>query len=374
MSRKICRARNRFSRRLRGGVARAAIATAALGAICAAVAAGCGDPPGNTVIIYTSVDQQFAQRILGEFEKQTGIRVEAVFDTEAGKTTGLVRRLLREVERPRCDVWWSSEPFGTIELARAGVLAAYESPRAADIPEEWKDAGHLWTGLAARARVIAYNTQRVKAGELPRTWREFGSDKWASRAAMANPQFGTTRGHVAAMFAQWGPEAASAFLTRLHEAGTRITDGNSMALQAVASGAADICMTDTDDVWVFQRRGEPLAMVYPAMAAAESGDGGTSEDTAASGPSAGHTLWVPCTVALVQGAPNEAAAKRLIDYLVSAEVEQALAGSDSRNVPVRGGLRAKLDFETPAPVAPPFDRIVDAMPKAMRAAQEILLR
>lgn len=336
---------------------RARFATAASGVVCAALAAGCRDEPRPTVIIYTSVDQQFAQAILRDFEKQTGIRVDAVFDTEAGKTTGLVRRLQREVERPRCDVWWSSEPFGTIELARAGVLAPYDSPAAGDIPAEWRDAGRLWTGLAARARVLAYNTQRVKVEELPRAWREFASDKWASRAALANPQFGTTRGHVAAMFAQWGTPEATAFLAALHDAAALVTDGNSMALQAVASGGADVCMTDTDDVWVFQRRGDPVAMIYPSMQSAD-----------------GSTLWVPCTVAMVKGSPNEAAARRLIDFLVSAEVEQALAASDSRNVPVREALRAELDFETPAPAPPPFEKIAEAMPEAMRVARDILLK
>jgi iron(III) transport system substrate-binding protein len=255
-------------------------------------------------------------------------------------------------------VWWSSEPFGTIELARAGVLAPCESPAAADIPAEWKDARRRWTGLAARARVIAYNTQRVRPDELPSTWRDFASENWASRATLANPQFGTTRGHVAAMFASWGATEATAFLTELHEAGTRIADGNSMALQAVASGGADLCMTDTDDVWVFQQRGAPVEMIYPSMTADPQGP----------------TLWIPCTVALVKGAPNEETARRLIDYLVSAEVEQALAASDSRNVPVRGALRAKLRFETPEPVAPRFEKIVDAMPDAMLAARELLLR
>lgn len=315
---------------------------------------GCEQPP--SVVLYTSVDQQFAQHILQLFEQRTGIHVETAFDTEAGKTTGHLRRLQREKARPRCDVWWSSEVFATIELARGGVLEAYVSPGAADIPVAWKDRQGRWTALAARARVLAFNTKRVSKSDLPTTWRDLADPKWAARLAVANPQFGTTRGHLAAMFAYWGNDAGRAFLQTLRDANAALVDGNSQAVRLVAGGRADICMTDTDDVWVAQRRNEPIDLVYPRLAA--------------DAP----VVWIPCSVARVRGGPNPEAARRLIDFLVSAEVERALAESDSRNVPVRAALRKELELTGPAPQAIDFERVADALPVAMRAARDILLR
>lgn len=331
--------------------------------------AGCQREPA--VVIYTSVDQQFAQHVLAEFTRRSGIRVDAVYDSEAGKTTGLVRRLEREARRPRCDVWWSSEIFGTIALARAGVLTPFVSDSAADIPREWKDAAGLWTAGAARCRVLAYNTQRVTPAELPLTWRELLEGEWAARLAIANPQFGTTRGHVAAMFAYWGAPAGRAALQNLRDRGARIADGNGPAVQLVAAGVVDVCLTDTDDVWVAQQRGLPVNMVYPRL----------DRDLP--------PMWIPCTVALVKGAPNREAAGKLIDFLVSAEVEKLLAASDSRNVPVRGqsdeGTKGRRDEggqgrreaganDDPAPEPLDWGRIADALEPAMEAAREILLR
>src|SRR5689334_3815684 len=63
----------------------------------------------ESVIIYTSQDQEFAEPILNEFTKQTGIKVRAVYDSEAVKTVGLAQRLLAEANHPQCDVWWSNE-------------------------------------------------------------------------------------------------------------------------------------------------------------------------------------------------------------------------------------------------------------------------
>jgi iron(III) transport system substrate-binding protein len=59
------------------------------------------------VIIYAAQDQQFAEPILKQFEKQTGIKVRAIYDSEAVKTVALANRLLAEAGHPRCDLWRS---------------------------------------------------------------------------------------------------------------------------------------------------------------------------------------------------------------------------------------------------------------------------
>ncbi|MGD8451894.1 MAG: extracellular solute-binding protein [Phycisphaerae bacterium] len=323
--------------------------------------AGCrpaseGASAAKSVVLYTSVDERFARETLEAFEKQTGIHVDLLTDSEAGKTTGLLRRLVREAERPRCDVWWSSEVFGTIELARQGVFTPYRSPAAADVPAAWKDPQDLWTGVAARARVLAFHRGKVRREELPGTWLELGEPAWAARLAIANPEFGTTRGHVAALLATHGSEAFDKFLQGLHDAGARIADGNAHAVRLVASGAADVCLTDTDDVWVAQGRSEPIDLVYPRLTA--------------DGP----IMWIPCSVALVRGGPNAVGGRKLIDFLVSAAAERALAESESRNVPVRPALREELGMSGPAPEPVDFNAVADALPEAMRKAGDILLK
>lgn len=309
---------------------------------------------GPQVVVYTSVDQEFARKILADFERQTGLRVAAVYDSEAGKTTGFLRRLQREQAAPRCDVWWSSEVFGTIELARAGVLASYHSPAAADIPPGWRDPAGRWAGVAARCRVLVHPTAGAGA-RLPENWRELAQRVREQRLVIANPLFGTTRGHVAAMFAYWGADPARAFLRSLREAETPLADGNAQCVALVAGGAADWGLTDTDDVWVAQQRGQAVAAAYLPL------DQGLPP------------VWIPCTAALVQGGPNPAGGRRLIDFLLSPETERALAGSDSRNVPVRPALRGELRVQGPAPEPLDFERIAAELPAAGAAVTDILV-
>ncbi|MDX2199152.1 MAG: extracellular solute-binding protein [Phycisphaerae bacterium] len=321
----------------------------------------CNASPPESVVVYTSIDQPFAERILADFTQRTGIRVDAVFDSEAGKTTGLVRRLIHEAAAPRCAVWWSSEVFGTIELARAGVLSPYESPAAADIPREWKDPQQRWTGVAARLRVIAYDPKRVVASDLPESWLDAAPIAALTAKqlplAIANPQFGTTRGHIAALWAFGGEETARKLVQVLREQRTIIADGNSHAIRLVEQGGAAWCWTDTDDYVAARSRGAALELFVPTIRAG------------------GPPMAIPCSVALVRGAPNEANAKKLIDFLVSAAAEEALAKSDSANIPVRAALRERLS--SPFKVAPQpldWDRISDAILPAMKFAREELLR
>ena len=117
----------------------------------------------NSVVIYCSVDVAFAEPILDEFQRRTGITVHHIFDTEAGKTTGLVNRLSAEKARPRADVWWSSEIFGTIQLAERGILAPYKSPVASDIPDAYRDPAGHWTshGTSLRSSTLPRTGEMV---------------------------------------------------------------------------------------------------------------------------------------------------------------------------------------------------------------------
>ncbi len=329
------------------------VVTVLLLAVLAVV--GC-ESKDDRPVVYCSADEEFARQVLAEFQRQTGVEAQVLFDTEAGKTTGLVRRIEAERDRPRADVFWSSEVFNTIRLGEQGLLAPYRPKTAGDVAAQFRSPKDLWTGFGLRGRVVAFNTTKLSQEQSPKRWIDLADPKWASRLVMANPQFGTTRGHVAAMFALWGEDKATDFLERLRKHGVRLADGNAAAVRMVAKGEADLCMTDTDDVWVAQKRGWPIDLVYPSMT---EGQG---------------TLWIPNTVAMLKGCRHPDAARRVVDFLASAQVERQLANTDSRNVPVRPALREELGVAPPSAAAVDFRAAAGAMPTAIERAQEILLR
>ncbi len=280
---------------------------------------GCGGTASEEVIVYTSVDDVFARPVAERFEQETGIVVRLVPDTEETKSTGLVNRLIAERERPRADVFWSGDPVRAALLKRQGITASYTSPNAQGLPTQYSDPEGHWTGFSARARVLIYNRELVPAGEEPVSIMDLLEPRFQGQACIANPLFGTTSMHAAALFEALGEERARRFFEQFVENGGRIVASNGEVRRRVAAGDCALGLTDTDDANVALQEGKPVGVVYP--------------DQEMMG-----TLIIPNAVVLIGGGPNPAAARRFIDYLLQPETEQALAESEAAQMPVRPGV------------------------------------
>lgn len=321
----------------------------------------------NDVVLYSSADAAILEPMVKEFEGRTGIMVQLVGDTEATKTTGLVQRIISEKERPRADVWWSSEALGTVALANADALEPFASSAERDLKEGWPSTlraqDRTWYGFAQRARVIAYNTTIIPAASAPKTLRELTDPKYGNKIGIARPQFGTTRSHIAALIALHGVDPVREFLTKLKNNNVRMYDGNSSVVQALSTGEIHIGLTDTDDVWAGQANKWPVALNYEAA---------DKPNAKVNGLRSLGAIVIPNTVARIKGGPNPTNAQRLIDFLLSADAERLLAQSASKNVPVRDTLAAEfkqLTIPDPAPVTPA--QVSDAMKDADALIKEL---
>jgi len=284
-------------------------------------------PPAPEVVVYTSVDDIFARPIAAQFEQATGIVVHLVPDTEETKSTGLLNRLIAERNRPRADVFWSGDPVRAGILKNKGVSEPYRSPQADGLPVEFSDPAGYWTGFSARARVLIYNRELVPEELAPRSIHDLLDERFRNRACMANPLFGTTSMHAAALFAVLGEEGAVGFFDDFLANGGTVLSSNGEVRRRVAAGEYAIGITDTDDANVALLEGQPIGIVYP--------------DAAGMG-----TLIVPNAAVLIQNGPNPNAGRRFIDYLLRPETEAALAASEAAQIPLRPGVVAPDNMVT----------------------------
>jgi iron(III) transport system substrate-binding protein len=273
------------------------------------------------VVVYCSLDKIYSEPVFRSFEKETGIRVKAVYDMELNKTVGLVNRILAESERPQCDVFWNNEISRTIMLMNKGLLTPYFSPGAADIPPAYKDSNGFWTGFAARARVIIYNKELLQGRELPASILDLADPRWKGKAAIAYPLFGTTATHAAILFSEYGDQWALNFFESVKANDCGILDGNATVRDRVVSGDYWWGFTDTDDANGAIADGKNVGIILPDQC-----------------PDCMGMPVIPNTIALIKGAPHPGNGKRLIDFVLLRETERRLAFARSAQIPVRKGI------------------------------------
>ncbi|MCY2961476.1 MAG: extracellular solute-binding protein [Planctomycetota bacterium] len=283
--------------------------------------AGCARNPD--LVIYCSLDQEFSEELILRFARESGLEVRAEYDIEANKNVGLATRIREEAgSRPRCDVFWSNECAQVVALGEEGLLQTYDSPSARDIPADFRDPEHRWTGFAARARVLIVNTQLVPPDQIVSMWDLF-DPRWKGQVAMARPLAGTTNTHMTALYLALGEKEALRYVetaARLAQDGSlNLVTGNAHVMRLVRDGQAAFGWTDSDDFNVAREAGFPVAAVYPDR----DGVG---------------TLLIPNTVCILASAPRAEAARRFVDWILRPEIEAELARSRSAQIPVRANV------------------------------------
>jgi iron(III) transport system substrate-binding protein len=269
-------------------------------------------------VVYVSEDQVFSEPILKDFERETGITVKSVFDTEEAKSTGVMNRLIAEKDNPQADVYWANEPVRADALKQRGVSAPYVSSSAEGIADQFKDPDHYWTGFSARARLLLVN---ARSTIKPASVMAYTEPSAKGRTAIANPLFGTTTAYVAALFTLWGDERAKTFMNDMKKNGVKITTSNGESADFVAAGQVDFSLVDSDDAVNRKKQGKPVEMIYP-----DQDDDGLG------------VLILPNAVALIKGGPHAENGKRLIDYLLSKSTEGKLAFADCAQIPLHSGV------------------------------------
>jgi iron(III) transport system substrate-binding protein len=275
--------------------------------------------------VYVSEDQVFSEPILKDFEREAGIKVNAVFDTEEAKSTGVMNRLLAEKTNPQADVYWANEPVRADVLRQQGMAASFKPANASTIPDQFKEPAGYWTGFSARARLMIRNkAAKTKSDGI----LSYVDPNAKGKAVIANPLFGTTTAYVAALFTIWGDDKAKQFLNDLKANQVKVSTGNGESADFVASGEFDFALVDSDDAVSRVRQGKPIEIIYPDQ-----------------GPGQVGALVLPNAAVLIRNGPNPEAGKKLIEYLVSKETERKLAFADCAQIPLHPGVETPKEIK-----------------------------
>jgi iron(III) transport system substrate-binding protein len=313
------------------------------------------------VVLYCATDREIAQDLIDEFQQETGIQVEAKFDTEAAKAVGLIQAIRQEKSHPQCDVLWGGGAYFSTILMNDGCLASAPT----DLIQAEGDAPHdpqgRWLGFAAAYRVLIVNTDVLPPESRPHSYRDLTDPRFKGHIGIANPLFGGMAAHVSVLFAKFGVAQGRQWLTDLQRNDCALCAGMADVKNRVASGELWFGITSTIDAHVAVDAGKPVTVVFP--------DQGPNDIGCLNGFN---------TVALIAGAPHPAEAEKLLRFLLTTKTEKILAAGPGQNV----GLLPESVAQNVRPAWIPqglkemdvdWNEAVKVHPATVQAIKEILL-
>jgi iron(III) transport system substrate-binding protein len=276
---------------------------------------GCSDTtkPTRSVVLYCATDREMCQDLIDTFEKESGIKVEAKFDTEAAKAVGLVQAIRAEKAQPQCDVFWGGGAFFCTILADEGCLARLPDDLVAAEGKAPHDARGRWLGFAGSYRVLIVNTATLESSSWPHSYRDLADPRFKGHTGIANPLFGGTAAHLATLFQKLGEKEGRRFLEELKANDVAICAGMADVKNRVASGELWFGLTGTVDGHVAVDGGKPVTLVYP------------DQEPGGVGAYMGFG-----TIAMTEGAPHREEALALLRFLLTTRTEKVLSEGPGR--------------------------------------------
>ena len=238
---------------------------------------------GSPIVIYSGRSEDLVAPLFAEFTAQTGIPVEVRY----GDTAELAAQIIEEGAASPPDLFFGQDAGALGALDAAGLCAPLPEGAVEAVPARYRAESGNWTGITGRSRVIAYDSSRVTADEVPTSVLELTDPKWKGEVAIA-PTNGSFQAFVTAMRVSLGDEATRAWLQGMVDNDAQIYEKNSLIRDAVDTGqvtlglinhyywyekAAEVGEDQMNVQIAFTAPGDPGSLVNVAGACVLSGAG-----------------------------------------------------------------------------------------------------
>ena len=139
----------------------------------------------GTLTLYGSMAEKDLRRLVSDFERRYGIKVNV---WRAGKDK-VLQRVVAEAAAGRFAVDFIHNPSPEMEaLHREKLLQEVHSPVHRNVIPAAIPAHREWVGGRIYVFVLEYNTSKVKAEELPKSYRDLLDPRWKGRLGIEAKQ------------------------------------------------------------------------------------------------------------------------------------------------------------------------------------------
>jgi iron(III) transport system substrate-binding protein len=318
---------------------------ASAGLVALALACGNAGAQDNVLNIYSSRHYQTDEALYGNFTTLTGIKINRIDASE----DALIERIRNEGAKSPADVLitvdagrlWRVEQLGLLQPVKSATLESR-------IPASFRDPGGQWFGFSLRARVIAYDKDKVKPAEI-QTYESLADPRWKGKICTRSSAHVYNLSLMGAMVEHLGVAKAEAWARGVKENLARDPKGGDTdQLKGVAAGECELALVNTYYWARLARSTKPedkaladkIGIVFPNQSS-----WGTHVNISGAG--------------VLKNAPHRDAAVKFLEYLASDEAQRYFADGNNE-------WPAVPSVQVGNPVLPALGQIkVDALNVAM---------
>jgi iron(III) transport system substrate-binding protein len=310
-----------------------------LGAV--ALLSGCGSSSkdggattaaAGPITVYSGQHEQTMAKLVADFERRTGVTVKLRSNNEAS----LANQILREGSVSPADVFVAENPPALTVLEHQGLLAPVVPATLAKVPARFNAPKGDWVALSARSAVLAYDTKRVTAGQLPTRLLDLATPAWKDRVGFA-PTETDFQPLITAVAILDGQPAVMRWLQGL-KGNAKVYDDNETLIAAVNRGEVATGLVD-HYYWYRLRDEVGRSQTDSALHYFAGGDPGALVDVSGA--------------AVLKSSGHAAQAQRFLAYLVSRPAQEIVATSESYEYPLGSGVTTKRALRPLSELQPP---------------------
>lgn len=276
------------------------------------------------LVVYSAVNAEYMLKVASEFEKDTGIKVESV-RLSAGE---MVARVREEKNSPKATIVYGGSADGYIQMKDEGLLEKYVSPQAAAIPSTLKDPAGYWTGIYVGYIGFVSNKKVLaeRAVPMPTSWNDLLRPELKGQVALANPgTAGAAYTMLATLVQLKGETDAMKYMKELDGQVTGYEKSAVSAAQMAGEGKVAVGVAFLQDAIRFQEQG--------------------MKDIVISTPNEGTGFEIGA-VGIVREGPDQAAARKFVDWALSKKAQELGLGVDSYRFPTLPDAKSPADAES----------------------------
>lgn len=269
------------------------------------------------LVVYSSVDEENARKLLDAFTAATGYQTQMVFLSSGPALS----RIEAESSRPQADVWFGAPSENHIVAKERGLTQAYLAADAAALPAEFKDEEGFWHAIYTNPQAVGVRTDILESrgAVVPALWQDLLDPQYRGLIQMPSPQSsGTAYNLILTLSGIYGEDGAFEYLKGLNDNIQTYTQSGTAPSGALGVGETAVAIQFSPGFLRLINEGFPVTVVFP--------EEGVGYEVAA--------------MSILQGATHLEAARALVDWMTSTSGQEALSANKTYFMPVRSDVSA----------------------------------